>query len=314
MDYEVAWIEDGQVKGNPYNKHGINRNTKSKEEYDKEVNSIWIEKFRNFEGKGEFDFFFAIDGLMVSSFFFEELKRRNPHIKTRLYLYDRIEGNYELDCFFPYYDRIFTFDKGDSEKFNINHLPIYWIPSTNESKVEYDVFGMGSYDGGIRYYIFKRVKEIVESAGLRDNIHLWYPHNNNKLLYLFNYIIKALQGRKIPSLSQLNNGLFTDSVLKPDAFRNSIYKSKVILDTHLSYQDGLTARFMWALGAEKKIITTNESVKNYAFYTRDQIYLYDNDDEKLLDFIKRLYTMSDEIRFMIQQYRIDNWLDTILKN
>ena len=43
---------------------------------------------------------------MVSDFFFEELGKRNPGITTRLFLYDRVEGNYELDVFFKNYDKI----------------------------------------------------------------------------------------------------------------------------------------------------------------------------------------------------------------
>ena len=81
-----------------------------------------------------------------------------------------------------------------------------------------------------------------------------------------------------------------------------------IENTQNSNQDGLTARCMWALGAEKKIITTNKAVKQYPFYSPDQFFVLNNSSEGLVSFLASDFKMSNEVREIIKQYRIDNWL------
>jgi hypothetical protein len=311
LDYEVTWVEDGQIAGNPYNLKNITRHTKPKDIYANEVLCFWQSKFTEW-GDCKFDFFLAIDGLMVCNDFFEELSRRCPEIRKVLYLYDRIENNYELDCFFPYYDKVSTFDIADSQKYNIFHLPIYWVPVSAELKENFDIFAMASYDVDRRYKIFTRVKKIAKEEGLKENIHMWHPRINNRFLYQCKYLVKRILNEKMLSLRQLQDEIFTNQTLSPDEFRAAIFNSKVILDTHLPYQDGLTARFMWALGAGKKIITTNANSKNYAFYDSNQIMILNNNFEEIVDFIRKPFEMSNQNRNIVLKYRIDNWIKTLL--
>ena len=107
--------------------------------------------------------------------------------------------------------------------------------------------------------------------------------------------------------------MFTTKGQSPKEFREMIMKSRVILDTQNSNQDGLTARFMWTLGAEKKIITTNKAASLYSFYTPEQVFiLNENNIDKVVTFIHQDYSMPDTIRAIIKNYRIDNWIETML--
>ena len=70
---------------------------------------------------------------------------------------------------------------------------------------------------------------------------------------------------------------------------------------------------MWALGAEKKIITTNKAVIQNVFYSPDQIYvLSENNLNGVVDFISKDFQMTEDRRRIVQQYRIDNWVNTML--
>ncbi len=309
---EVVWVEDGQIKGNPYNKRNINHATKTLEEYDGLVNQLWTKKFSELPEHYHFDFFLAIDGLMVSRDFFVELRRRNPGIKTLLYLYDKIEGNYELNVFFDCYDGIYTFEKSDSLKYNLHHLPIYWTETSKENEDVYDIFGMASYKAGERYAIFTNVRKMAIAGGLRVNISLYHPHVKSRFVYQLKYIIKRLLGKRMLPLSRLQDDIFTDIIMTPDEFRSNICKSKVILDTHNSFQDGLTARFMWAIGTGKKIITTNKNIIEYPFYDPDQVMILDNNYHDIIPFINAPFIMKEEVKNQILKYRIDNWLSTIM--
>ena len=48
--------------------------------------------------------------------------------------------------------------------------------------------------------------------------------------------------------------------------------SRCILDSPQAGQLGLTIRVLEALGAKKKLITTNKDIKNYDFYKEENIY------------------------------------------
>ena len=122
-----------------------------------------------------------------------------------------------------------------------------------------------------------------------------------------------MQGKEMLSLNDLKDSIFTSKSLSPLEFRSLILKSKVILDTQNCNQDGMTARFMWALGAGKKIITTNRAAEINPFYTQEQIYiLNENNINGILDFIKKELVVPAEIQLIISQYRIDKWIDLLL--
>lgn len=310
--FEVIWVEDCQIKGNPYNKRDIGRSTKSVDEYDRDVNAFWNSKFEEWKCKKAIDIFFAVDGFMVSHDFFRMLRAQYPGIKKCLYLYDRVKDNYKLDQFFQHYDRICTFDYSDSQNYKITHLPIYWVPSKKSQSNKYDIFALASYNGKERLEIFSRVRNMVIQEGMMENIRLYHPSVKNSFLYTLRFFVNRIRGKQTLSLYQLKKDIFTTRSLTPDEFRRSILEARVVLDTHLPYQDGLTARFMWALGAGKKIITTNSSALNYDFYSPEQILILDSDYDEVMSFIKTQYEMPDAVRGLIDKYRIDNWLKTII--
>ena len=75
---------------------------------------------------------------------------------------------------------------------------------------------------------------------------------------------------------------------------------------------------MWALGAERKIITTNTAVKQYDFYTPEQIFVVDDvchfvDDPAFDIFVKTEYHMSSDMRKIVESYRIDNWINNLFE-
>lgn len=103
--------------------------------------------------------------------------------------------------------------------------------------------------------------------------------------------------------------------LSPDEFRDKISCSKIVVDTHTRHQTGLTARFMWALGARKKIVTTNSSISQYDFFSKEQIYVLTKPYEfgdSFSRFANSPLVLSNKVESSIDRFRIDNWLSTIL--
>ena len=314
MDYDVVWVADGSIPNNPYNKMSRNRHKRTIEEYQKEVNVFWNDAFKTEKFAKPFDFFLAIDGFMVTPELFERLIRQNPKIRKVLFLYDRVEGNYELDMFFKYYDDVYSFEIHDCKHYGLHHLPIYWNPAANDEEVVYDISGMASFKWGSRYEMYKRLKTLARQNGLTECIKLYHRPIRNRFTYSAKYLTCKILGRNFLSLSDLKDDIFTFKILSSTEFRKNILQSKAVLDTHNNFQDGLTARFMWALGCGRKIVTTNKSVVQYPFYDPAQIYLIDDTNvDGVVDFIKAEYSMSQSMRQLIEPYRIDNWIRQMFK-
>ena len=312
--FTVTWIKDSQVSGNPHIYSIPWYRRKRLKNYNKEVKEFWTNTLNLPEYNKPFDYFLAIDGLMADEILFQILKERNPRIKKVLFVYDPIDGDYQIDYLFKYYDKVFSFDFGDCEKFNLEFLPIYWASAGEARGVKYDIFGLAAlnYDKPQTIQFFQEVKNFAKSKGLSEYIQL-YCGKQNKYKNLFWVVVYKLLGKKYYSNKELSeNDLFTTKTLTPDEFRRTIQESKTILDVQAPNQDGLTARFMWALGLGKKIMTFNWNVKRYPFYSPEQILVLDNNFDEIKSFIESDKAISEEKRELIDKYRIDNWLDTLL--
>ena len=267
-----------------------------------------------------FDFVLVIDGQGLNQFLFDELKRRNPGVRCVCYLYDTTYSLYHFESQFKYFDHVFTFDRKDAKVHQLGFLPIYWldIDSRDESIPSNRVFGFGAYSKS-RYRLYHQVKEIADGLGIDNFIKLYHKSLRCERLYGVYCLVRRIFGMKeIMSLDEYQSGMISSSLITTKKFREMVAGADVILDTKVLDQDGLTARFMWALGYGKKIITTNDSVRTYDFYSPRQIMIVEdkefNTEESrvIMDFITAKYEMSNTERSKILPYRLDNWLKTLL--
>ena len=320
MGYEVVWIEASTIIPNPFNKLLNLYSSENIKQYLDKVARMWEKILVKDEFQTPFDFFFAINGLDVHHKLIDFLTQKNPQIRKILYLYDRVDGVIQMDEFFKYYDKVFSFDLSDCNKYNLNFLPLYWIPNLRKNLTKYDIFGFASYSPlkPERTNLYKKIKYIADINNLKSFIKLYVDiGNDNRITFFAKSIVKCLLGIKSISPSLLLRDITTFDRLSPDEYRNYINSSDTILDTQAQYQDGLTARFMWAVGVGKKIITTNNNIKKYKFYSPDQFYILsevDAGDERLLKFLTSQFVITDEYYDKIREYRIDNWIKTILGN
>lgn len=313
---EVIWVQAGTIPNNPYKKFEKGAVRYDLDLYMSRVEEMWTKRINEDDMKCPFDYFLAINGLDAHPLIFNYLRKNNPSIRMVLFLYDRVEGVVQIDSFFNFYDDVYSFDLGDTNQFGLNFMPIYWKPSKYRLPTKYDIFGFASFSFSKpeRTKLYKEIACLSEKEHLRSFIKLYYGNkNSNSICYFFKYLI--MKTLCIPAISpkEITNTIYTNKTISPVDYRMMISMSRAILDTQASYQDGLTARFMWALGEGKKIITTNESVMKYPFYTPDQFYiLNENNLSGILEFLQREFVMTKLNREYIEQYRIDNWLDTML--
>ena len=86
--------------------------------------------------------------------------------------------------------------------------------------------------------------------------------------------------------------------------------SKVILDINHPHQTGLTMRTFEALGAGKKLITTNKSIMQYSFYNQNNIHVINRQDPVISkDFFETPFLpIADEIKY---EMSISGWLSEL---
>ena len=85
-----------------------------------------------------------------------------------------------------------------------------------------------------------------------------------------------------------------------------------VLDSAQDGQLGLTIRVLEALGAKKKLITTNKDVVNYDFYKPENIYVYKGKIDLDNVFFKSEY--KDVERAVYEKYSLRSWLKEIVED
>ena len=315
LGFEVEFISQKSFPNNPNLVLHKKVGKEKREQFQNVLEKYWkgILDYRKPEDL-YFDYLFVINGLTIHPYLFEKLRGVNQNVVAVNYIYDRIKGVYQIDQNFKYFDSVFSFDRSDVKEYNLFFLPIYWVPVKGHISETYDFFAFGGIDP-VRVGVFKRIKRIVDSNKLKGFVKVYHPRVGNSLMYTVRRIGKyVLQHRKSPSLKELKTDLYTSDSVSTEQFRIYLNSSKVVVDTNHSYQDGMTARFMWALGAGKKILTNNIHVKDYDFFSKEQIMILEDfvSDDDILSFLHSESIVPADVKAIIEKYRIDNWLRTIL--
>jgi spermidine synthase len=75
-------------------------------------------------------------------------------------------------------------------------------------------------------------------------------------------------------------------------------------------QKGLTLRVFEAIGAGKKLITTNQYIQNYSFYNPNNIYIINRENIKLEEafFQNKYQEISSDL---YQRLSIEGWLNCL---
>ena len=315
--YNVDYIAEATFKDDPDNIRG---NVKygsffvSKDRFKQKNRSRWKKLLAQSEYLKAYDYLVVLDGQSVDGCVFDILKERNNNIYCVNYLFDTTYGVYKFQNNFCRFDKVFSFDPVDVKKYGLNYLPIYWVPCSKDEKYHYGIFGLGALSQP-RFLLFDKLERLCKENGITYYLKLLSNMNiGNTYLYAIRCFYRRLigQGKNNIPLSTYHSHLLTNQGLTPSLFRAYIASADVVIDTSAPHQQGMTARFMWALGTGKRVITSNQEVKNTEFMS-DRIFIYteSSQDRELLEFICSSDSSSEK-KTAFEKYRIDNWLKTIL--
>ena len=102
------------------------------------------------------------------------------------------------------------------------------------------------------------------------------------------------------------------SKVTSDELKNYLEKSKIILDLIREGHNGLSFRIFESLAYQKKLITTNQTIKKYNFYNPKNIKVIDINNTNIdSSFFLEKYKVLDENVYY--KYTISNFVETVFK-
>lgn len=197
----------------------------------------------------------------------------------------------------PVFDVIFSFDSADCQRYSLAMIEQFLPFSLHEiqrlqkeSKSENKrCFFVGGYEP-IRAETLKILTPELENSGYKPDFYLLDKYNNHD-----NY----------PDNCQNKRLSYIENIEK-------VKHASVLLEINKPEQRGLTLRALEALIFNKKLITTNASIRSMDLYDPARIFIYNVDDiEGLQDFLQSPLPYVDEK--LLSKYSADNLIMTLQK-
>ena len=181
---------------------------------------------------------------------------------------------------------------------------------------KYDLFSVGTNRVG-RYSFISKILPQLKCAGLSFYIKIVAPIEKRSLKgrILSFFFPVEISKEEQEAYDFMQGKLYPEILLRQtiefEEYDRLSSMSKVILDDQKEGQSGLTARFMWAIGNHKRVITTNPYAYDYDFVNKKVAALIDKDNPTIpVDFIKAEIDEGDWPDII--RYRIDNWVKLVL--
>lgn len=305
MGYEVDFFDD-RPSTNAWVKATIRINKKIIYSY---IKKYFNEIMRTIRSK-KYDVVFLISGqsLSFSEDMIGEIKKCQVNAKFLLYQWDSQRNFPYIEHIQRFFDRCYSFDRQDVEENpRLKFLPLFYSKIYEEmgkkdiKDFKYDFCFIGTAHPK-KYKFINMMSEQLKYGYPRQYIYFYFP---SPIVYFYRKIMnKEMRKAKYSEFHYIP--------LKGEKMNDIYLTSKCVLDSAQSGQMGLTIRVIEALGAKKKIITTNKDIVNYDFYCPENIYLYDGKINLDNVFFKEEYKEID--RQIYEKYSLRSWLKEVMED
>lgn len=213
---------------------------------------------------------------------------RKNSIQMTCFLFDGIENFTDQKKTLSYFDKVYSYDKNDVEKYKFEFLTNYIFDNEIDSKeITNFAFNISSFDS--RFSLLEKLAHYLDE---------------NKIP--FRFIVKAKKSFRHENIEIINKYLPLIEV------KEYIASSLVLVDLQMNNQVGLSFRIFEALGYKKKIITNNQDIINYDFYNKNNIFVItDKNFEIPLEFFKTQYVEIDAA--ILAKYSLKSWVFEVFK-
>ena len=243
-----------------------------RELYQKKIDAYYQDILDSIKNE-RFDYLFVNRGEVITAFFLQQFKNLQPDCEMIFFTWDSFTNHTHPTTILRLFDKRFSFDREDAERYNIGFRPLFYLDKYKDIKDEakdsykYDLLFLGTAHSD-RYIISSQIADWCGRNGFKA---FTYYYMHSKAVYFYQKLLdKSFKKFDYKKLSF--KSLSTDDIV-------ALYKSSnIILDINHPGQKGLTMRTFEAIGAGKKVITTNAEVKKYPFYSDDIYYIIDRDN------------------------------------
>lgn len=207
-----------------------------------------------------------------------------------------------------YFKYLYSFDQNDIKKFpelKMDFLTNYYVFDENRENYntkELDLYYIGALGG--------KLPEQRRDLLLEKLLKNFTGKTEVKIHLEKNFLLNEAEKLKNPKIEYIY-----DYVSYHEAMEKT-KSSKIVIDIRKKHHIGLSFRFFECIYYEVKLITDNETVKNYDFYRPENILIVDFDkiedyQEQIKHFISIPYQkLPPEI---FEKYSIKNWVKNIFR-
>ena len=253
----------------------------------------------------EYDYFLVIRGFKMPVWFVKKLKELNPSLKLINYQWDSNANSPFINTsthynILPEFDVTLSFDYKDVSDYpQLSYSPTFYTDEIKAlgqqgetGKHQYDLFYFGSYLPE-RYAGLQKFIAYAKANNYSLKSHFYMP-----IRY---YIIERLKGVKIDwKLIRLTK-------MSREDYIANLANAKTIIDVSNAKQSGMAMRVLDALGAGKKVITTNKWVAQDSIFDPRQIAIIDIENISLdKNFIEDTSPLPRK-----KEFTMDRWIERI---
>lgn len=269
----------------------------------------YFDKMMSIVSRKKYDVVLLISGqsLAFSEDMIKKLKSTQSQARFVLYQWDSLENFPYIENLQKYFDKCYSFDKRDCKQCSqLRFLPLFYSKQyenlgkkSQENNYVYDFCFVGTAHPK-KYRLVNDMSNKLKEIYPKQFIYYFFP---SRLVYFY---------RKMKN-KEFKNAKYTDfhyTPLKGPEMDAVFHNSRCVLDSPQDGQIGLTMRVFEALGAKKKLITTNSDIANYDFFRPENIYIYTGDFDFDNVFFKKDYVGLD---FKIyRKYSLNRWLKELV--
>lgn len=258
------------------------------------------------QNKGPFDQILVINPELIDTFYHHEIKK---HTKRYIaYLYDSIERFSIEHLTDGVFDKIFSFDAGDCNKYGFEKTNnyIYLAEKAAVFQPKYKALTITSFDK--RFKNYNKIANFFENQSIKFKF-VFVSRNIGfkKLKYNLKSFLDQKNRQKINQFSK-----FRSKKIPLHSMIKNYDNTFCIVDIVHKNQTGLSFRVFEAMALKKKIITNNVEIKKYPFYNPNNILVVDFDDFKIpATFFETNYEEID--KGIYEDFTLNSWINKIFK-
>lgn len=223
-------------------------------------------------GDRRYDHVFVVNGQTLSMQLLKDLRRANPAARFTLYLWDALANRRGALELLSHFDRVFSFEPSACERYGLTFRPLFFDPAYAAGHAGANEFAI-SFIGTAHTDRYPTVR-MLDSRLLAGQPRFWYLYLKARWVFLAMRLSRR-------SHRDAREDEFRFEPLPHMESARIFWQSRAILDIEHPRQEGLTMRTFEALGAGKKLVTTNRNITRYRFYDPARVCIVDRRDPRI---------------------------------